>query len=147
MNPEPKSLGEKMKFELDLSNYATKEDLANATGVGTSKVAKKVDLASLKYNVDKLDIDKLKNMPTNFKNLKSRVDKLDFENLVPAPVDLSKLSDILKHDVVKKDVHNAKIKNIEDKLPDITNLSTNITRDAKINGVKKEIPSIINFCS
>ena len=138
MNPEPKSLGERMKVELDLSNYATQEDLTNATGVGTSKVAKKVDLASLKYNVDKLDIDKLKNMPTNFKNLKSKVDKLDFENLVPAPVDLSKLSDILKHDVVKKDVYNAKIKNIEDKLPHITNLSTNITLDAKIIGVKKE---------
>ena len=46
--------------EVDLSNYATKADLKNATSVDTSKFAKKVDLASLKSNVDKLDIDKKK---------------------------------------------------------------------------------------
>ena len=49
-----------MKGELDLSNYATKSDLKNATGVDTWKYAKKIDLASLKSNVDKLDNDKLK---------------------------------------------------------------------------------------
>ena len=49
-----------MKVELDLSNYSTKTDLLNATGVSTSSFAKKVDLANLKANVDKLDIDKLK---------------------------------------------------------------------------------------
>ena len=49
-----------MKAELDLSNYATKTDLKNATGIDTSTFAKKVDLASLKSNIDKLDIDKLK---------------------------------------------------------------------------------------
>ena len=57
--PKPNSLGENVKVELDLSNYATKTDLKNATGVDTSKFAKKVDLAHLKCNVDKLDIDKL----------------------------------------------------------------------------------------
>ena len=57
--PEPKSL-EKVKFELDLSNYATKTDLKNATGIDTSSFAKKVDLANLKSNLDKLDIDKQK---------------------------------------------------------------------------------------
>ena len=56
----------------------------------------KVDLASLKHNVDKLDIGKLKNVPTNLSNLKSRVDKLDADKLVPVPVDLSKLSDVVK---------------------------------------------------
>ena len=69
--PEPKSLG-KVNVELDLSNYATKTDLKNATGIDTSSVAKNVDLANLKSNVGKLDIDKLKNIPTNLKNLKSR---------------------------------------------------------------------------
>ena len=48
------------QIELDLTNYATKADLKNASGVDTSKFAKKVDLASVKSNVDKLDIDKLK---------------------------------------------------------------------------------------
>ena len=59
-SPERKSLGEKVKVELDLSNCATKTDFKNATGVDTSKFAKKADLANLKSNVDKSDIDKLK---------------------------------------------------------------------------------------
>ena len=58
--PEPKSLGDRVKVELDLSNYATKADLKNATSVDTSKFAKKIDSADLKSNFDKLDIDKLK---------------------------------------------------------------------------------------
>ena len=61
-----------------------------------------VDLASLKSNVDKLDTDKLKKVPTNLSNLKSKVDKLDIDKFVPASVDLSKLSDVVKNDVVKK---------------------------------------------
>ena len=46
-----------MKVELDLSNYATKTDLQNATGVDASDFAKNVDLATLKSNLDKLDFD------------------------------------------------------------------------------------------
>ena len=57
---ELKSSGGRVKIELDLSNYATKADLENATDVDTSKFAKKIDLASLKSNTDKLDIDRLK---------------------------------------------------------------------------------------
>ena len=103
--PEPKSLGGKVKVELDLSNYATKTDLKNATGIDTSSFAKKVDLANLKSNVDKLDIDKLKNVPTNLSNLKSKVDKLDVDKLVPVPVDFSILSDV--------DLYDTKVKNTE----------------------------------
>ena len=62
--PYPKSQG-KEKVELDLSNYATEIDLKNATGTDTSSFAKKVDLASLKSNVGKLDVDKLRNVSTN----------------------------------------------------------------------------------
>ena len=101
-SPEPKSLEEKVKIELDLSNYATKADLKNVTGVITSKLAKKVDLVSLKSNVDKLDIDQLKNVPTGLNSLKSKVNKLDVDKLVPVPVDFSKLSGVVKIDVVKK---------------------------------------------
>ena len=68
-----------MKIELNVSKYATKSDLKNATGVDTSKFAKKVDLASLKSFIDKLDIDKLKNVPTSLSNLKSKLDKLDVD--------------------------------------------------------------------
>ena len=67
-----------MKVKLDFSNYTTKSDLKTATGVDTSKFSAKVDLANLKSNVDKLDIDKLKNVPTNLSNLKSKVNKLRF---------------------------------------------------------------------
>ena len=74
--PEPKSSAGRVKVELDLSNYATKADLKNATGLDTSKFAKKVDLANLKPNVDKLDIEKLKNVLTNLSNLKNKIKKL-----------------------------------------------------------------------
>ena len=61
-----------MKVELDLFNYATKGDLKNATGVDTSKFAiKKFNLANLKSDVDKLNIDKLKDVPGNLSSLKS----------------------------------------------------------------------------
>ena len=71
--PEPKSSGGRVTVELDLSNYASKADLKNATGFDTSKCAKKVNLANLKSDVDKLDIDKLKNLTSNLSNLKSKV--------------------------------------------------------------------------
>ena len=63
----------------------------------------------------------MKNVPTNFSNLKNKVEKLDIDKLVRVPIDLSKLSDVVRNDVVKKDVYNAKIKNVEDTIPDITN--------------------------
>ena len=63
--------------------------------------------------------------------MKTKVDKLDVDELVPVPVDLSKLSDVVKNGVVKKDVYNAKIKNIENKMHDITSLATNIFLNAK----------------
>ena len=145
--PEPKSFGGREKNQLDGPNYAKNVDLNNGTGVDTSKFAQKVDLASLKSDVDKLVIDKLKNALTNFSNLKSKVDKLDVDKLLPVPVDLSKLSDVVKMMLLKKDVYNVKIKNIEDKIPDITNFAANTTLNEKINEVKREIPSITNLAT
>ena len=89
----------------------------------------------------------MKNVPTNLSNLKSKVDKLDVDKSVPIPVDLSKLSNVVKNDVVKKNVYNAKIKNIEDKIPDISNLAINASLNAKINEIKGEIPSITNLAA
>ena len=80
-----------MNIKVDLSNYATKKDIKN---VHTSRFALKTNLASLKTEVDKLDIDKL----------------------VAVPVDLSKLSDVVKNDVVKKVVYGkfiAKVNNTD----------------------------------
>ena len=88
---KPKSLEVNVKVELDLSNYATKSDLKNV-----AKFTKKVELASLKSEVDKLDTDKLEKVPTGLNSLESKVDKLDVDKLVPVPVDVSKLSDIVK---------------------------------------------------
>ena len=68
--------------------------------------------------------------------MKSRVDKL-VDRLLIVPVDLSKLSDAVKNDVAENDAYNAKIKNVEDKISDITNLATNTTLNAKINEAKK----------
>ena len=65
--------------------------------------------------------------------MKSKVDKVDVVKLVPVLVDLSKLSDVIKNEVVKKNVYNAKIITIESKMPDITNLATNANLNAKIN--------------
>ena len=90
----PKPFGRKIDVNVDLSNYATKTDLKNISHIDTSNFALKINLASLKTEADKLDIDKL----------------------APVSVDLSKLSDIVKKDVVKKAVYDklaAKANNID----------------------------------
>ena len=71
--------------------------------------------------------------------MKSKVNQLDVDKLAPVPADLSKLSDVTENAVVKRDVCDATITNIEDKMPDITNLATNTSLNGKI---QKEIPSI-----
>ena len=71
--------GDSIKVKIDLSNYATKTDIKNISHVDTSSFALKTNLANLKTEVDKLDIDRL----------------------VPIPVDLSKLSDVLKMMLLK----------------------------------------------
>ena len=72
--------GDSIKVKIDLSNYATNTDIKNISRVDTSSFALKTNLANLKNEVDKLDIDQL----------------------VPIPIDLSKLSDAVKNDAVKK---------------------------------------------
>ena len=89
-----RSFGGNINVKVDLSNYATKTDLKNVTYVDTSSFALKINLGSLKTEVDKLDIAKL----------------------VPVPVDLSKLKDVVKNGVVKKAVHDklaAKVNNVD----------------------------------
>ena len=72
------TFGGDINVKVDLSNYATKADIKNISNVDTSSFALKTNLASLKNEVDKLDIDKL----------------------VPVPVDLNKLSDVVRNDFV-----------------------------------------------
>ena len=91
--------GGDINVKVDLSNQEKKTDIKNATGIGTSKLTAKSDLVSLKAEVDKLDIDKLKGAPTNLSSLKSKIDKLGIEKLETTPIDLSKLSNAIKNDV------------------------------------------------
>ena len=156
-----KPFGRGINIKLDLSNYATKTDIKNISHVDTSGFALKTNLATLKTEVDKLNIDKL----------------------VPVPVDLSKLSDLVKNDVVKKTLYdklvakankmdtsgfmlktkydtdkwelenkipsdlvkkadyNSKITEIENKIPDVSNLATKTA----LTTVENKIPSVSNL--
>ena len=79
--PKPhEPFGGDINVKVDLSNYATKTDIKNVSHVDTSSFAIKSNLASLKTEINKLDIDKL----------------------VPFPVHLRKLSDVVKNDILKK---------------------------------------------
>ena len=130
-----------IKLKLDLVNYTIKTDLTNITHVDVSSFASKNNLAALKTEVDKIDADKLKT----------------------TSADLTKLTNAIENDVVKKTDYNAKVTSIEaqiaglakntvDSLADITRLKaidTNslVTRskfsadtntlDDKIDGVEK----------
>ena len=77
-------------------------------------------------------------LKTNTATLKTEVDKLDINKLVPLPVDLSKLSDEVKNDVVKKTDYNAKVTDIKGKVPDISNLATKTV----LTTVENKIPSV-----
>ena len=144
--PPYRSSSNNIKVKLDLVNYATKTDLKNITHVDVSSFASKTNLAALKTEVDKIDVDKLKT----------------------TPADLAKLTIAIKNDVVKKTDYNAKVTSIEaqiagltknttDNLNDITKLKaidTNsfVTRtkfsadtntlDDKIDGVEKKVLDI-----
>ena len=149
-----------IKVELDLSNYATKDDVKNITHVDVSSYATKTNLAALKTEVDKIDVDKLKT----------------------TPADLAKLSNVVKNDVVKKTDYNTlknkvdandtlkfvsrtkfttdtnalddKIDKVEKKIPDISGLATksNVThliteQEDCTDKVKKKIPDISGLAS
>ena len=89
--PPYKSSSNNVKVELDLSNYATKKDINDITHVDVSSFASKTNLAALKTEVDKIDVDKLKTVL----------------------VDLAKLNNVVNHDVVKKTDYNTKVTSIE----------------------------------
>ena len=136
-----KPFGGDINVTVDLSNYATKDDIKNITHVDTSSFALK----------------------TNFANLKTEVDKLNIDKLATVPVDLSKLSNVVKNDVVKKTVYdklvakvdnidtsglvkktdyNTKITEIEDKIPDTSGLVKKTDFNTKITEIKDKIPDM-----
>ena len=96
--PPYKSSSNNVKVELDLTNYATKNDLKNITHVDVSSFASKTNLAALQSEVDKIDVDKLKT----------------------ALVDLTKLTNAIENDLVKKTVYNTKVTSIETQIAGLT---------------------------
>ena len=146
--PKPyEPFGGDINVRVDLSNCATKDDIKNIMHMDTSNFALKTNLANLKTEVDKLDIDKLKSLLNNLSILKTKVDKLDIDKLLTLPADSSKLSNVVKNEVVKKTKYDAQIKNIEGKISDINNLATKSNLNTKINEVKNEIPSITGLAT
>ena len=134
--------GGDINLTVDLLNYARKSDIKNISHFDTSSFVLKTNLANLKTEVDKLDIDKL----------------------IPVPVDLIKLSDVVKSDVVKKTVFDklvAKVNNIDtsgfvlktkydtdkselqNKISDVTDF----VKKAKLTELKNKIPDISNLAT
>ena len=111
-----KSFGRNINVKVDLSNYATKTDLKNVTHVDTSRLALKANLASLKTEVDLLDIDKL----------------------APVPIDLTKLSDVVKKAVYEKLA--AKVNNI-----DTSGFVLKTKYQTDKTELEKKIPSVTDF--
>ena len=137
-----RSFGGNIKAKVDISNDATKNDLKNVTHVDTPCFALKTNLGSLKSEVDKLDIDKL----------------------APVPVNWSKLSDVVKNNVVKKTMYEklaAKVNNIdtsdfvlktkyqtektelEKKIPDVSDF----VKKAKLTQLEKKIPYVSSLAT
>ena len=134
-----RTFGGDINVKVDLSNYATKTGLKNILHIDTSSFELKPNLASIKVEVDKLSINKL----------------------IQFPVDLSKLSDLVKKDVVKKAVYDkliAKVNNIdnsafvlktkydsdksglENKISDTSRLVKKIDFNAKVAEIGNKIP-------
>ena len=135
------AFGGDINVKVDLSNYETKADIKNISNVDSSSFALKTNLANLKTEVDKLNID----------------------IFAPVPVDLSKQSDVVKNDVFKKDVYDKLVTKVhsidtsgfvlktrydtdkselENKIPDTSRLVNKIDCDAKIADIEGKIPDV-----
>ena len=112
--PPYNSSSSNVKVELDLANYATKTDLKNITHSDVSSFASKTNLAALKTEVDKIDADKLKTAPT----------------------DLTKLTNAIENDVVKKADYNTKVTSIEAQIAGLTkNTVDNLADITKLKAI------------
>ena len=120
--PKPyEPFGGDINVKVDLSNYETKTDIKNISHIDTSSFALKSNLANLKAEVDKLEIEKLK----------------------PVPKDLSKLSNVVKDDAVKKDVYDklvAKVNSI-----DTSGFVLKTNYDTDKSELENKIPDVTDF--
>ena len=137
-----------IKVELDLSNYATKTDLKNVTHVDVSSFASKTNLASLKTEVDKIDAGKLKTVPVDLDKLSNVVKndvvkKTEYDKLV-VKVNGIDTTNVVKKTKYEKDGSDFedKITKIDKKIPDISDLVKKTDFIATITEVEGKIPSI-----
>ena len=155
----PRSFGENINVKADLSNCATKTDLKNITHADTSSFALKTNLANLKTEVDKLDIDKLVPIPVDLSKLSYVVKKSVYDKLVAKVNNIDTSDFVLKTKyqtgktelekkipdtsglVRKKTDYNTKITEIEGKIPDVSNLATK----SALSAAEKKIPSASNL--
>ena len=116
--PPYKSSSNNIKVKLDLTNYATKNDLKNITQVYISSFESKTNLPALKTEIDKVDADKLKKTPS----------------------DVDRLSNLVKNDVVKKTDYNAKLTSIEAQIAGLTkNAVDNLADITKLKAIDTNI--------
>ena len=116
-----KSFGGNINVKVDLSNYTTKTDLKNITHVDTSSFALNANLASLKTEVDKLDINKLSSVPVDLSELSDFVKNHFFKNTVYDKL-AAKVNNIGTSDFVLKTKCQTEIAELENKISGVTEL-------------------------
>ena len=136
--------GGDINVKVDLSNYATKTDLKNVSHVDVSSYALKSNLASLKTNVDKLDIEKLKPVPNDLAALSNAVKnnvvkKTEYDKLVNKVngIDTTNFDLKAKYEKVGSDFED-KINNVEIKIPDVSDL----VKKSALTAVENKIPDV-----
>ena len=118
--PPYENYSNNIKVQLDLTNYATKDDFKNITPIDASSYATKTNLAVLKTEVDKIDVDKLKTVPD----------------------DLATLTNVVKNETVKKTDFSA------DDYVEKTKFSADTNAlDDKIDKADKKIPHVSNLAT
>ena len=151
-----KSFGRNINVKVDLSIYATKTDLKNVTHVDTSSFALKTNLTDLKTEVDKLDIDRVAPVLTDLSKLsnvvKNDVKKTVYDKLVAKVDDIDTNDFVLKTNNTDKTelenkipvtdfVKKSKLTELENKIPDISNLATKTA----LTTVENKIPNVSNW--
>ena len=140
--PKPyEPFGGDINVTVDLSNYATKDDIKNITHIDTSSFALKTNLANLKTEVDKLGIDKLATVPVDLSKLSSVVKK-DVVKKTVYDNSVAKVNNIDTSGLAKKIDYNTKISEMEDKIPDNSGLVKKTDYNTKITEIKDKIAHI-----
>ena len=140
--PRPyEPFGGDINVTVDLSNYATKDDIKNITHIDTSNFALKTNLVNLKTEVDKLDDDKLTTVPVDLSKL-SNVVKNDFVKRTVYDKLVAKVNNIDTSGLVKKTDYNTKITEIKDKIPDSNSFVKKTDYNTKITEIEGKSPDI-----